>query len=608
MRAMPALLSLGAIFVLALLWPPSSSAQTSPLVSLRIGFDGYVVPGSWVPLAVRVDPGEKGIDGEVMVETREGSRANPSLTRYRWRLKIPPGGVFQFSHAIPYTDARWPVRVEVRSGRTVVFQEEVRPHPVESLVVVLSRVREGVGAVGSPPPVVVYVREEDLPVHPWAYEGVRLLVIHDLSSRRLDEDRRRALLSWIAQGGRVLISTGESLGRIDWEPLQSVLPAIPTSTRYIPPRALAARYGEVFPHPLPVAQLMRLPGSTVSLSEGGIPLMAERPLGRGRVVMWAFDYLDPSFLRWPGRFSLWKEVLQDPPRLRRILIPEVTEILPSSQPLPRGVLLGLGLGMISYIGVICWLMRRFAPLHGWWLGLLLAAIVFSGGFWTGSAVLRSRSVSLAWATTLEAEGESRVAVLSSYLRWIGPPGRRNEILLPKAFSFLRLLPPGSIEVKVEPEGVRVQTSGRLTTLEMTGIAPLPFDGWVQEVRGALEVWVTNRLSQALEDPLLVFQGNVQRLPSLPPGEGRWLTSSGRWLPFDFAGDERALGQTPSEIGLLRWTFPRLSGSATIEERGVPFLLGWIDPHALGVDLSTEPPSLWGKPPGRVLLILQLPWR
>jgi hypothetical protein len=605
---MPILFFVGAV-CLVLVRPPSAPAQSPLSVSLRIGFDGYVTPGGWVPLEVRIDPGEKGIDGEVMVEAWAGSRTNPSVTKYLWPLRVPPGGVFQLSHAIPYVDARWPVRVEVRAGGTVVFAKELRPHPADGLVVVLSQVRGGVVAAGSPLPVVVYAHEEDLPVHPWAYAGVRVLVIHDLSGRRLDEDRRRALLSWVARGGRLLISTGEGFHRIDREALAPLLPAIPTSTKQLPPpRTLAARFGGVFPDPLPVAALVPLPGSSVSLAEGETPLIVERPWGRGEVVMWAFDYLTLPFLRWSGKFSLWRELLEARPRTSGVVTPEATEVLPSSGSLPPGVVLGLGLGMMLYVTVIRWLLRRSTASPSWWLWLLLTAVAFSGGFWAGSTAIRSRGASLAWVSAMEVEGGSGVGVLASYLRRFGPGGGRFELVVPRVLPLVRALPPGSAEVRFEPGAVRVTGSGSLSALEMAGVFPSLFDGWVQRKEGELEVEVVNRSSQPLEDLLLVFQGKVRRLPSLPPGESRWTIGLGQWVALDTAGRERALGRTVLEGALLQWVFPRLPGGATMEERDGPFLLGWVDPRALGVELSLEPPPIAGNPPERVLLILRLQWR
>jgi len=603
---MPISFFVGAICLLVLVCPPTARAQPPPSVSVRIGFDGYVAPGGWVPLEVRIDPGEKGIDGEVTVETWAGSRATPSVTKYLWPLRVPPGGVFQLSHAIPYVDARWPVRVEIRAGDAVVFQEELHPRPADGLVVVLSQVREGVVAAGSPLPVVVYAHEEDLPVHPWAYAGVRLLVIHDLSGRRLDEDRRRALLSWIARGGRLLISTGEGFHRIDREVLAPLLPAIPTSTKQLPPpRTLAARFGGVFLDPLPVAALVPLPGSSVSLAEGDTPLIVERAWGRGEVVMWAFDYLTHSFLQWPGRFSLWRELLEDRQRTSGIVTPEAAEVLPSSGSLPPGVVLGLGLGMMLYVLVIRGLLRRSTASPSWWLWLLLTAVAFSGGFWTGSTAVRGRSASLAWVSAMEVEGGSGVGVLASYLRRFGPPEGRFELVVPSLLPLVRALPPASAEVRFEPGAVRV--AGSLSTLEMAGVLPSLLDGWVQKKEGELEVEVVNRSSQPFEDLLLVFQGKVQRLPPLPPGESRWTIGLGQWVALDTAAQERALGRTVLEEALLRWVFPRLPSGATMEERDGPFLLGWVDPRAMGVELSLEPPPM-GNPSERVLLILRLQWR
>ena len=50
-------------------------------------------------------------------------------------------------------------------------------------------------------------------------------------------------------------------------------------------------------------------GRAIAVADDGLPIIAERELGNGKVIFLAFDYLDPAFLAWNGKKEMWKTLL-----------------------------------------------------------------------------------------------------------------------------------------------------------------------------------------------------------------------------------------------------------------------------------------------------------
>jgi hypothetical protein len=143
-------------------------------------------------------------------------------------------------------------------------------------------------------------------------EFVRPRVIGDVSAGAFTAEQRAGLRGRVERRATLIVCGGPDLGRLHgWE--QAGLLAAPVRGTGVVPacRSLAQRYG-VPPllAPLPVADVgVVAPPARVALAEGGVPLVIERPLGAGLLILLTFDPTRPPFRGSAIERPFWQEWL-----------------------------------------------------------------------------------------------------------------------------------------------------------------------------------------------------------------------------------------------------------------------------------------------------------
>lgn len=161
------------------------------------------------------------------------------------------------------------------------------------------------------------VESRRLPDRLAAYEGVDCLVISSSFDPAATNRRAlRAITGWVASGGLLVVTTGSNYQPFQNRFFDELLPVhVRGAANLDSVTCLNSMGGAAFPQgPAAVTRGTLKPGIGRSLAEqNGIPIVAERDYGAGRVVFVAFDHTASPFRDWSGQSEFWKSLLSTPP-------------------------------------------------------------------------------------------------------------------------------------------------------------------------------------------------------------------------------------------------------------------------------------------------------
>ena len=151
-------------------------------------------------------------------------------------------------------------------------------------------------------------RAMPLPDNPLAWTSIAYLLWDEVDPQSLRAEQRDAMVDWINWGGQLLVSGPDSLDLLKGSFLEPLLPATPAGAREIDDDQLqqvASRWSAASQTSgKPLTDGDPWTGVTLSLAEQGawLPgldgLLAERRVGRGRVVVSGFQLAQRALVNW----------------------------------------------------------------------------------------------------------------------------------------------------------------------------------------------------------------------------------------------------------------------------------------------------------------------
>lgn len=166
--------------------------------------------------------------------------------------------------------------------------------------------------------------EVALPDNPLAWTSIAYLLWDEVDPELLRPAQREAIIDWINWGGQLIVNGADSLDVLRGSFLAPHLPALADGVREAPIDELTGfaeqwSVGEkgaplAAGDPWSVANLVRADG--VGRFPGGSELLAERRVGRGRVVVSALDLSDSRLRAWTAGYENFMNaaLLRRPPR------------------------------------------------------------------------------------------------------------------------------------------------------------------------------------------------------------------------------------------------------------------------------------------------------
>lgn len=262
-----------------------------------------------------------------------------------------------------------------RQPTYLVCEAEARSYNIVKHRVVAGREHECSRAV---------VRPADLPARAGDLDAADILILGSPGDHRLDVAQAETIRQWLEKGGVLAVVPGAGFEPDALGPIEPLLPALygPAVLAESLPSILAA---DAPPFQAPDGILVRpmtLRGGRALIGSPESPLVAERAVGEGRIVAFAFDAGDDAFQNWPGASAFWSRCVPLPSdnvrrasrRLAdRAVLPPLIQELAGIEVVSRRAVRAYLLTVTVLVMTPILLGRLFGrPAAGWAAGLALA--------------------------------------------------------------------------------------------------------------------------------------------------------------------------------------------------------------------------------------------
>ncbi|HVH30988.1 MAG TPA: hypothetical protein VNA31_04915, partial [bacterium] len=354
-------------FVLACVLAGAASASQVSLQA-QAGWSGWIPLGAWIPVRVELVSTDA-VDGTIVIDVPTRDPSGPMS--FHHPVRMAPGVRQHLTLEIIVPEAHRSLLIRVVGHGRDLAREEI-PLSLRSVadgvVLVLTREPAGLERLFELPRKIrpAYITETELPLRWQGYAGVALLVIHDLDPEAVAPEQREALEQWVVQGGRLVVSGGESLMRLRDSWLGQILPAEPTGlVRVDPSRELSGVHG-----PIIAAKLSARSGVTI---HGRLRVQGQR--GAGTVTVWAVDLLAPDLRAWDGQAALMEEALTTPVQ-SWLVTRDLRDVLPASRSLPVAMQIWFAMLALAYLGVVRFALLRASRFRFGWVRVLAVTLLF----------------------------------------------------------------------------------------------------------------------------------------------------------------------------------------------------------------------------------------
>lgn len=633
------------LFLFPLLWAQPAQAQDEPApptglaLTARAGFDSLYKGEYWLPVVVSVANSGPAIEGEVRVYT--GANTNNELM-YRAPISLPTQSDKRVTLYIRMTGAASVALVQLADAEgQIIAQTRTRQlvrvradglfygvvSPDAGTFDFLSRV-----AGSRSDAAVAYLTLAELPDVAVAWNALDVLVLNDTDTTQFTADQLQALESWVSTGGQLVVTGGASwqktaVSLADWLPV-----TLSGSETVSDLPGLADEVGIPFRDPGPyVVTTSSLTRGELLFHEGGLPLLAMTPYGRGAVYFLALDPRFAPLLDWTGAQTMFAAVAGRVPPLSlwgaapfegyaaQNAITRLPDLnLPSVWQLALFLLIYVAaVGPVNYL-----VLKRYNRLELAWVTLPTLILVFTAVTYFTGFQLRGRDPIINQMTIAYSRTGSPQAQVYSLVGLYSPRRSTYDVIFPadtlaRPFSGFSFNPNTNAEAitfsnEHSVDGVRVDVSEVQTLQAQTNRPALAFAGEGTLTRqGAvtllLQATVQNNSTQTLENAVLLFNDTAVPLGDLTPGEMEnvnEIVSSGASSSLGYGGAltrhaNTLLGYDYYSSAKLypRYDFMQslegesFSGGASLSlPRNSAVLVGWTETAAIDIGLSQRAPK------------------
>ena len=303
---------------------PASSAAATVALTAEAGYNGYIKPGSWIPVRITFSSSEP-VDGELVLSTQpDRSR------RYGAVISMARNARKQLTLYSPPTVN--PIEALFISGDKVIAATTPPLHMLtedDRIILVISNPADGLNLLNDihtpegGKSYVAQLRPEELPDQTAALDTTDVVVLNNVDTSALTEGQRAAIQAWVLGGGHLIISGGPG-ARLTVAGFEDFAPAHVGNTlqnssvenlkQLITPNTIepAAAITSVTSMSATATASSTLVAPVVVLSpatddahslisSADTPLIMRRQIGRGTVDQLAFDPALAPLAGWPGQ-------------------------------------------------------------------------------------------------------------------------------------------------------------------------------------------------------------------------------------------------------------------------------------------------------------------
>jgi hypothetical protein len=530
--------------------PVAAQNANGVTMAVQAGYDGFYKANALMPVIVNVANDGDPIEGELRIEL--GSRASGDRIVYNTPISLPNQSnkrVFMYVYPVGFsTDVE--VELVDENGRSVLkaASDPIRQLPQDSLLYgvvtpepgILDYLEDVEGDRSEA--AVAYLNLDDLPELPPAWNGLDVLVLHDVDTGQLSAAQMEALTAWMNTGGQLVVTGGAGWQKTT-AALADILPVSITGSEAVDDLpALQAATGEPFRDPGPyLITTSSLTSGELLLHEEGLPLLAQRPFGQGSVTFLALDPSLAPLLDWAGSEIVWANVADSVPTILPwadgfqngwAAISAVSSLPSLSMP-PLLQLVAYLLIYILVIGPLNYIiLKRKNRRELAWVTIPALVILFSGVAYLTGFQLKGNDTIINQMSVAVGEVESEDVRVNTLFGLYSPRRRSYNVVLP-AESMARPITENfsgsgsSIETitrssEVILPDVRVDVSDVETFVAESVQPALPITGKaVLEVNnGNIELMATvrNDSDQLLENVTLLISSYAVKLGDMTPGQ------------------------------------------------------------------------------------------
>ena len=524
------------------------AAQDNPLsLSAQAGYDGLYEELTAVPVVVAVTNDGPPVEGELQVVTPTGG----DELIFTAPISLPTGANKRLPLVVylpPFAE-RVAVRLVV-NGETAATTNSNRLRNAGDDTLLYGVVTPDMGGLAFLETIpgrraeaaVAFLTLDDLPEVSSAWNVLDVLVLDDTDTSRLTAGQQSAMRAWVESGGQLVVSGGPggprtAAGVADLLPVAvdgvTSMPDLPALSDYA-----GLPFDDAGAYVITTSRLNA--GGETLIDQTGTPLLAQRDLGRGRVVFLALDPKLTPLAGWAGGAALWGAIAAGAP----VLPPwaggirdgysamQSVAAIPGLRLPSTGQLLFFLIVYTLIIGPINYLiLRRLKRLELAWvtipaLILLFSAATFLTGFRTRGDDVTLNEMTIAFGSA-EAERLAAQTVLGLY----SPRRGQHDVALPYDSSvfpfqaeFGGLLGASNLAAIERAAGVTLR-GVRTDTGELAGFIveshpprpPIAATATLVDEGRAVEVTIRNGATETLEDAVLIHGAAQTALGDLAPG-------------------------------------------------------------------------------------------
>ena len=543
-----------------------AQGQNGVKLSAQAGFDGICKENHWIPIRVVMENQGQNIAGQLEVQIPGPGR---EATVYAQEVNLP--GVSRketFIHIFPDGFlSEITVRFVAQAAEIASQKLNITcVAPGDRLIGIISGSPSTFNQLtGSDPingrAVVAFLQPDDLPEQANTLEALNVLVFSDIDTGLLSASQKEALSTWLLGGGQMIVTGGPG-----WQKtaagLEEMLPLIPAGAQTLP--HLDALNGfSGFPGnltgPVVVAQGRLHRSAQVLVDQAGIPLVASKNSGIGRVFYLAFDPSLEPFRNWSGSQAFYARLLSNPQTAPSWIggfqdwnaAANAISTFPGLELPSAGLIMGFLFIYVAAIGPANYfLLRSLKRRELAWISIPVLVVLFSlMAFLIGNQIRGARPVlnRLAIVQVWPGMGQARVNAL---LGVFSP--RRDTFQLEIPSQYLAHSLPGNPmmarrggwvfakdeqgdthipDLRLDVSGLNaVVLEGTTTAPNFTGDLIFNLDNNGASLHGS----ITNQSDLVLQDAVLLTPGKVERLGDFRPNERRdlqiFLPTSGQATP------------------------------------------------------------------------------
>ncbi len=545
--------------------PPSVAAALGVRITATANFAGNYLPGQWVPITVSLANDGPGVTGEAVVEVPD----SPPL-RFTQRVELPTRSqkVLTLYAQVPGRIAAVTVRFE--AGKEAVAAPQVTLRDIRAttrLVGVIvddaaigAELARAIAAGYSTSRVeVITVAVADIPANTYGLGSFNALIVGDAATGRWDADQRAALANWVARGGQLIVAGGSNWQKTA-EGLGELPPLHATNSRTV---ANLAGLTQIAAGAAPAGQSIVATGDLLSeavrlAEQEGLPLVAQRNWGSGKVTSLAFDPAANALTSWAGSNIFWRKLAVDTAPPEPLADPftrgggsyaggvseliQVLRDIPGLALPPTWLLMLVLLAFILLVGLVNYLVLRAIDRRELaWVTIPLITLAFAGVIYGVGTVTKGRSLVLNSASVIRVSPDVRSAEALAFYGIFTPSRGIRDLSFSQEALALPFSKVGLGDVGDLGDDVRFE-QGASSTVRAASFAQwtqrtVAAQAMVDPKKVALDLqlrWdgtkvvgvITNNSGGAVEDLLLVYNDQYEKVGALAPGASATIN----WLP------------------------------------------------------------------------------